>query len=128
LILKPMKRRFTVPIYDVCVWIIVSEDIILSRTKMNHIFENHSITSAEGICSWNQGTFGLFFKTDTSLNTIVHEIYHLTTKILSYYNISHEPYEEEHWAIFNAYLIEKIFGILGLKMVSKTKKKGSKNA
>ena len=57
----------------------------------------------------------LFVKDYLSINTITHENYHCTNRILSDQGVDLDPYNDESFAILNGYLNQEVFKYLKKK-------------
>jgi hypothetical protein len=115
---KPLfKKKFFVPVYNVDLWIVVTDDVKRERTKMQKIFgsfgDKHEY---DGLCSCCYDKFGVFFekkKLETrSVNLIAHEVFHLTHFIIEYAGANFDEDNQEHGAILNGYLMDLVYGAI----------------
>jgi hypothetical protein len=108
-----MKLKITVPIYGAILWLIIADDIYIERKKMEDIFGTAPTIGFDGLCSYSDFChhFGLFFKKDKlDINTIAHEVFHLTHRILDWAQCPIDIDHQEHGALLNGYLMEIVMG------------------
>lgn len=62
-------------------------------------------------------TYLLFIKDQIDTNTIAHEIYHLTNRIIANQGITLDPFDDENGAIINGFLNEEVVKYLLKKKI-----------
>lgn len=113
------KNKIKIPIYDVFVWIVLCDNVLKARKEFNKQFgiiddefdANSDEDIYEGMCSFNflTGCFGLFLRRKRStFNTISHEIFHLTHRILQHIGYNFDNSHSEGAAMLNGYLTQLI--------------------
>ena len=102
------KQKINLPIYDATIWLIITEDIIGERKKMQEIFGNIDGAYYNALCSYdNHGNFALFFEPTTLTDKIIaHEIFHLTHRILDWTSGNFDKNHHEQGALLCGYLTE----------------------
>lgn len=108
---RPLKTKLHVPIYDAKVWLVVSDDIEASRKAMERLFgPAPDIHGYDALCSWSGGgTFGLFFlRKSMSLNTVSHEVFHLTHRIMEWVSANFDPDHHEQGAMLHGHLMSEV--------------------
>ena len=107
---KTHKKKFQIPIYNVAIWLIISEEIEKEREKMNDVFGPIDLNLEYiALCSYNGPYFGIFIKPDSSIGTISHEIFHLTHRILDWKHANFDMDHQEQGAQLCEYLSELIW-------------------
>jgi hypothetical protein len=107
-----VKKTFHVPIFECTVHIIVTDDIPGEHKK---IFEpDDDIEDYEGCVAYHGSKFALFIepKVAKNPNTLHHEIFHLTHRILEYRDINFDKDHHETGALLHGWLTQKILKIL----------------
>lgn len=106
-VLETMKRRVTIPIYRVHLWIVVDRNIYDLRREMCDIFGEYTDEDNwMGMCSRQGPNFGLFFDSaylDTQ--TVAHEVFNLTHRILEWANVKFSPEDHEAAALLHGFLM-----------------------
>lgn len=108
-----MRVKFQVPIHDVTVVVIVTNDICASYKKEFGI----DIGNTQMAClGYDRRKFGLFFEPASKLRVeiVAHEIFHLTHRILEKNCMNFDEGHHECGAYLCEYLTKKVFGILKL--------------
>lgn len=109
---KTFKRRFFVPIYDSEVWLVVGEDVLKERQKMDGLFGGPCNVAPPtlALCCCNDCVFGLFFShKDLTIQLVAHEVFHLTHRILEYTNSAFDAEHHEQGALLHGYLFEEVW-------------------
>lgn len=107
-----MKAKIHVPIFNAVVWLVVDKDIKSERRKMEHWFGpvlagDHY----DALCSYGSGhNFALFFEPAALLrrDTLAHEIFHLTHRILDWAGVTFNSCHHEAGALLNGWLHDEI--------------------
>jgi len=110
-----LKRYIEIPIYGARLWIVVAKDLHKARRKFEYLFGPITPTNYNALCSRDDGygKFGLFFKPEAlTRQTIAHEIFHLTHRILEWVGAPFEPSHHEYAALLNGYLTETVYKVL----------------
>jgi len=107
---KPFQTRFTVPVYNAKVVLVHDQDIHAARKRFDRIFEG---PGPEGNCSawvsYHLDRFGLFFQDNNcGLDTVSHELFHLTHRIMSWSGVE----DEEAGAILHEWICVRVFKLL----------------
>ena len=113
--MKRLKRRFRIPIYGVDVWIVVSDDIGKVRRSMDHIFGPCDTGGFfAGLCSCSDsGDFALFFRPNRlTYSDIGHEVFHLTHRIMEYYEGNFDSNHHEQGAYLHGYLMDLVCNLV----------------
>lgn len=107
---RPFKKRYTVPIFDADLWLIVADDIYAEREKMCHLFGKSPTPTYWGLCSSNgRGDVAVFLKRAESTDKIVaHEVFHATHRILQWAGYKFSPNNHEPAALLNGYLSDLV--------------------
>jgi hypothetical protein len=105
-----MNKIFTVPIYNATLWLIVAKDISKARKKMEFAFGPAPQEDYDALCCYNGYRYGLFFTPESSqdVDTIAHEIFHLTHRILDWAGTNFDKAHHEHAALLNGYLTKLV--------------------
>lgn len=105
-----LKTLLEVPIYDALVWLVVSPDAAQERSNMNHIF-GAAPGDWDACCARSGGReFGLFFLPSAlNINTIGHEVFHLTHRILEWASCNFDAAHHEQGALLHGYLLNQVF-------------------
>jgi hypothetical protein len=111
---RKLRRKFTVPIYDAEVWLVVDPDIEAARAKFNHLFGVCEYSGYNGLCSYGNGChFGIFFESHSlTAKIIAHEIFHLTHRISEWAELNFDEKHHEATAQINGYLTERVAKLL----------------
>jgi len=109
--MKRLAKKITVPIYDAELWLVVSDRIDLERKRMEPVFGPAPEGGYSALCSYNgTGRFALFFKkSDVTLKTVSHEVFHLTHRILDWVGSNFDSDHHEQGALLNSYLMDQVF-------------------
>lgn len=102
------KVKFTIPLYDAVLWLVVADNINRERKKMEHIFgAAPEEPDYAAICSYSGGhTFALFFEREELTTTIVaHEVFHLTHRIMDWAGCHFDKDHHEQGALLHGYLM-----------------------
>lgn len=110
-------KRIEVPIYEAVVWLVVSEDMPAERDKMQDVFGPSPEGDYAALCCYSGGRqFGLFFSPSSlDVNTVAHEVFHLTHRILEWAGTNFDSQHHEHAALLNGFLMATVFKQLGWK-------------
>lgn len=105
-----MRLRQDIPIYNVELWIVVDLNIHDRRREMSNEFgEVTDPDTWKGMACWQGPCFGLFFARDSiDTETIAHEVFHLTHRILEWTNVRFSPTDHESAALLHGYLMELV--------------------
>jgi hypothetical protein len=108
--LRPMNKRFVVPIYEARIRLVVSYDVTAERKKFIHLFGSVPDEYYDAVCSYSgYGDFALFFECKPlSLNVLSHEVFHLTHRILDWVSANFDGGHHEQGALLHGYLMETI--------------------
>lgn len=108
---KPKKVKFHVPIFDVSVSVIVTNDIPAAYKKHFGIEIGDTRMACLG---YNKNDFGLFLepKAAERHEIIAHEIFHLTHRILERCSMNFDEGHHEVGAYLCEWLTKQIFTIL----------------
>jgi len=109
---QPVKRaRFQVPIHDVTVLVIVTDDIPAAYKREF----NYDIGNTQMAClGYDKRKFALFFEPAAKARqeVVVHELFHLTHRILEKCCMNFDEGHHEMGAYTMEYLTKRVFGIL----------------
>ena len=114
-----MKRKFNIPIYDFVLWVVISDDIVKEREKMDEVFGVGDYDEFAAFVSYYNGYFGIFLTPDATRNTIAHEIYHLTRRMCGYHHCDYGAAYHEHEALLCGYLTDLVYGVIDKNEQSK---------
>lgn len=109
-----MHKEFPIPLYETTLVLIVSKDIEKSVKKLNKKHKNTTPIvieqdSAGVVFEYYIDKYYLILSEDSvTINTVCHEIYHLTERLSRHRNI----FEEEAKAWIQGYLSENILNYL----------------
>lgn len=109
-----MRKEFQVPIHDVAVVVVVTNDIPAAyKREFNIEIEDTQMACLGYTCR----KFGLFFEPKPKLRKeiIIHEIFHLTHRILEKNHMNFDESHHEMGAYLCEYLTKKVFTILSVK-------------
>ena len=108
---KPFRyeRSFRVPIYEVDVRIIVSNDIEEEQARLGCEPVERGTVSAAAVELGEPHGYALLFDLDMlCLHLVAHEVFHLTNMILNYVGSINDPKNDEHAAYLNAWLTNSV--------------------
>ena len=111
-VLRPFKKKIIVPIYDADLWLIVTDDIVKDRNKMDHLFGKGLIADDyDALCSFSgQNHFALFLKrAPLTLKILSHEVFHLTHRIMDWVSANFDAGHHEQGALLHGYLMDTIY-------------------
>lgn len=106
-----IKKKFQVPIHDVTVVVVVTADIPAAYKREFGV----EIGNAQMAClGYDKRKFGLFFEPAAQLRQeiIVHEIFHLTHRILEKNHMNFDESHHEMGAYLCEYLTKIVFSVL----------------
>jgi hypothetical protein len=109
--MKTKRIKFQVPIHDVSVVVVITDDIPAAYKREFGI----EIGNAQMAClGYNKRKFGLFFEPKARLRQeiVVHELFHLTHRILEKNCMNFDGEHHEQGAYLCEYLTKIVFGIL----------------
>lgn len=108
------KRKFQVPIFDVDVSVIVTENIPEAYLKEFGIQIGDTRMACLG---YNKRRFGLFLEPHAVKRheVIAHEIFHLTHRILEFCSMNFDEGHHEVGAYLNEWLTKRVADILKTK-------------
>lgn len=88
------KKKLTIHPFPYIVYIVVSNDIMESRDRYKKQLGEYNGVPADGmhVCFENRPIAYLFLKYDTTIDTVVHEVFHAIWGIFNY--IGARPEEE----------------------------------
>lgn len=109
---KYYETQTIIPIYDSRVYLVVCEDItaLKNNSRYGNVFANEKevyleYTSALVACS-PANTFYIFLQKDIiDIQTIAHEMFHLTVRLLDIGGCVFDLENHEHYACLNGYLM-----------------------
>lgn len=113
---KSVRSKFRVPIYNDVVHMAIG-DIKTEHNRLKKYFgeydEGEGPDDGECVYDTSDGRFGLFLsnKAPLSHNTIAHEAYHLTNRILHRHNALPSGDKDEHGALLAGYIAEKVYAL-----------------
>jgi hypothetical protein len=108
--MKTIEQWITVPIYDVRVLVVISDDIGERRAAHANIFGDCEKGKFQGSCVDMGGVCGLFFWYKYyTVNTLAHEVFHLTTKIFNIIGDSVVNDHQEAAAYLHGWLMDELF-------------------
>lgn len=107
---KTTKHRIKVPIYGAAFWLIVTDDIVRERTKMNDVLGEYEASPHDtGLCCYRNENFALFLRRDQiCINIVAHEVFHLTHRIGEWSSINFDQEHHESLALLNGFLMEHV--------------------
>lgn len=105
---------FTVPIYEATVLVSISDDPLRERATVNSIFGPGPNVAADvvgGLCSSSEdGSFGLFLRSDDlGVNTVAHELFHLTMRLAEHYDIKVDVNNHEALAYLHGWVAAEVY-------------------
>lgn len=110
-----LRRKLWIPIYDSWVHIGVYEKLEDATADLQR-WLGPGIEELSGVaaCVRNgQNVFALVFRrSHLDANTLAHEVFHLTARILEHWSVRFDPGNHEAWAALNGYLHQKVYPLL----------------
>ena len=105
-----MKTQFQVPIHEVTVFVIVTQNIPAAYKREFGVEIGPTMMACLG---YDKRRFGLFFEPDTLLRReiIAHELFHLTHRILEKNCMNFDESHHEMGAYLCEWLTKKVFSI-----------------
>lgn len=106
-----MVKNYVIPIYGAKVTVCISENYDKDKAMFKNKFGNVSedFSDLDCFCCWNENNFGVFIiKEKLDINILAHELFHLTIRILTYYELKFDVDNHESYAYLNGYLNELI--------------------
>lgn len=115
--LKAVIKEFDIPIYNLTVHIIISPSAVESRNELSETMEWEVFDgTAQALVSWNHnakpGHFYVFLETGVNLGVLVHELFHLTHRMLEYVGVEFSTNNHEPFAYMNEYVIRNSIDIV----------------
>ena len=107
---QEMKRKLRLPMYDVTLWIVVTDDLEKAFKPFVKYFGNppDSCCAACGH-DYRSSQFALFFRRNgLTLNTVCHEVFHLTHRLMDWAGVDFDAAHSEHGAMLHGYLMELV--------------------
>lgn len=115
-----------IPLYKIKIKIEVLENLESVKRKYNYYIKKFKLDEKddpekfyEGMVIVNPNNTSqvilIYSKDSLSINTITHEVYHLTNLVLDTQGTQLNPNDDEHYAILNGYLNEEVFKYLKKK-------------
>jgi hypothetical protein len=91
---KTIHVRTIIPIYDCRLQLIVSDNLLRERKKLEYLF-GPAPEGFDALCSYSSGhNFALFFEPEALTHRIIgHEVWHLTKRICEWSGVSIEDHE-----------------------------------
>lgn len=108
---KPLlKKSFMVPLYPARVWVVVCDDYREGLATLSKEFSGlEGVVPFAGLCLFEGAKFGqVFVKKYLDVNTVAHEVFHLTQHILGYCSVRLDIDNHEAGAFLNGYLMERV--------------------
>lgn len=112
--MRVLSVAVNIPIYDGTISLNLSEDVNRARLEESADFgEWHPIEGLDGLCASAIGRFGLFFdRRYLSCDTVAHEIFHATHRIMQSYGIRFDADNHEAFAYLNGWLTKWVYSQL----------------
>ena len=107
-----MIKRFEIPIYKVSLWVGVSAEIDTERMKLKKYFPHiEPLGDTTAAClTYHEASFGLFFTREhLCMETIGHEVFHCTHRILDHVCANFDPTHHETAALLQGYLMDLVY-------------------
>lgn len=110
--IRLIRKKFSIPIYDATLWLIVTGNISRERKKWDYLFgpapDAHNY---DALCSYSGGhTFALFFaREQMTLKILSHEVFHLTHRIMDWSGLNFDSNHHEQGALLHGYLMDMVF-------------------
>lgn len=104
--------QLEIPIYDCIVDVFFVESPVKKAIELNLVNTEKEIVEFDGYCADNednQSKFYLIFCKNPSINVIAHEVFHLTSKIISLIGSSLNEETEEPFAYLHGYILEMVY-------------------
>lgn len=119
--MKVLQKRFTVPIYEADLWIVVTDDMSRARRQFDDLLGPDDCKLAERcdglLCHSGGQTFALFIaRKEITLNLLSHEVFHLTHRILEWTSANFDRDHHEQGALLHGYLMELVCREIGFKI------------
>lgn len=106
---RTLKKRFTVPIFNACFWVIICDEIGPERQKMQAEFGECPVGDYTALCSYLDGEVAIFLSRRCILPSIIaHEIFHATHRILEWRECNFDAEHHEQGAMLCEYLSELV--------------------
>lgn len=123
---KEKEYRIPVKIYDLEIVVVVTSDIRQSRNARADILGGPlELLYVDALTSSHAGNLFLFIQNDTAPCIIIHELFHITHRMLEYVDITFTPDNHEPFAYLQSFLfnkmiekvpsIKKSFSTIGIK-------------
>ena len=109
-----MLKRFKLPIYGAHIWFVLDSDLNKARKKLDRYFgkDSENCNNFDGMVVYEGNKFALLLTLKPSVNTISHEIEHLTQEIAAQYDFDYSAEYGEPKAYLNGYLTEMFYDFL----------------
>jgi len=109
--MKQKTQFHRIPIYDLRLWIGVSDDPLALRNSFNWAFGNdHYPEGCPGLCCYHRSKFAVLFSAfDLSHQLIAHEAFHVTHRMMEYIGGNFSFREHEPYTYLNGYITELIY-------------------
>lgn len=106
-----MKHRvFRVPIWNVFLHVYVDKDPAAARVKANALFGEWSPDDKfQALASWNGPEFGIFFHPRPPMETVAHEVFHVTHRIMEYCSANFDSEHHEQGAYLMGWLMDVVW-------------------
>ena len=125
-----MIKKITIPIYDCTLFVCLGKTVGENRKKLVNVFGecDEDYYNCAGLCCHQGSNFGLFFEIkNLTIDTISHEIFHVTHRILERHETHFDSGHHEHAAALHGYLTDLVFKTLKLRIVNGNKHKNLKS-
>jgi hypothetical protein len=108
------KKKYRVPIYNVHLWVIVTDDVAHEYKKMGRLLGRiDGDDDYNGLCTMNHDKFGIILRQRViDMTLVAHEVFHLTHRILEWSDANFDPEHHEQGAILHGYLMDLVCGAL----------------
>ncbi len=115
--MRMIEKEFVVPIYDVHLLVCACDDPLKRRKVYDPVFGEYEGSSFSGLCDGSgRGHFAIFIKASAlDQNTVAHEVFHLTHRIMEYCGCNFDEDHHEQAAYLNGYLMELVCNALKVK-------------
>lgn len=109
---QEMKRKLRLPMYDVTLWVVVvGKDFDKTYKPFQKFFGDSPSGMFSAFCAYDyrSAMFALFFgRKGLTLNTVCHEVFHLTHRLMDWAGVDFDAVHSEHGAMLHGYLMELV--------------------
>lgn len=115
--MRMIEKEFRIPVYDVALLVCACDDPVKRRIRYSKTLGEYDGGDFSGLCSWNgKGSFAVFIKSEcVDINTISHEVFHLTHRIMEFCSCNFDEDHHEQGAYLMGYLMDLICKTLKVK-------------